>query len=425
MTEEVVEYELLNPEFRASTQGSVLAGHGRPDGEEEGGDAVAAGVVGAGRRRSAADNTLDEESRAAAGTSAQAEADGNTIIEVSQDHPSAADDHTHEDVAKSEVPARMIVRPTSSASVHSETRRPDEPDSRSVVTVEEQRRLEKERKALRAERKKLEHERRLFEESRKRMQADRLDAELYRRQVDDDEMRSRTKIVEVVDSKLRDDDKQLREAAVVARLGLGALSNQEFADRSEREVRRKVQVKELTDLGTNVKDKLSKCWAELRIVEHDVKLEEEKNAISGLIAKELRDFKEDWRKKAREEEQASLRAQTLEQARLESAFPVFVVGDGDPVKLQRDNDGFLDEDERFLAASLPVVEEMKRVAPASGRSRADLLSKPDLSLSPVYQRANSAMKKQPDWEVDADEDDEIAWMYEKNVGRLARLDRLL
>lgn len=48
----------------------------------------------------------------------------------------------------------------------------------------------------------------------------------------------------------------------------GMLSNAEYAERAEREVRAKV--KELNELGQDVKEKLGKCWTEVRMVEEDM-----------------------------------------------------------------------------------------------------------------------------------------------------------
>jgi len=110
--------------------------------------------------------------------------------------------------------------------------------------------LDAERRLLRQERKRLERERSLFEESRRRIQSE--EVRILQRQ-------DGPKILETVDAALRDDDRELREAAVVARLGLGALSNAEFADRSERELRRKVPtsvVEKSTPKNTNIVKKI-------------------------------------------------------------------------------------------------------------------------------------------------------------------------
>lgn len=62
--------------------------------------------------------------------------------------------------------------------------------------------------------------------------------------------------------------------------------------------------------------------------------------ISNLVAKEISGFKEEFRQKMREDEAAKTRIRVLEKSRLESQFPVYVVGDGDPVPLDTEDPDF-------------------------------------------------------------------------------------
>ncbi len=100
-------------------------------------------------------------------------------------------------------------------------------------------------------------------------------------------------------------DSRYAHEGVLKRVGLGPASNEEYEDRSTREVRRKMR--DLDEIGRGIKEQLKNCWTEIRIVEHDVKKEEERNMVSNLITQEIAQFKEDWRLKMREEDEAKLR----------------------------------------------------------------------------------------------------------------------
>ncbi|CAD7959969.1 unnamed protein product [Amoebophrya sp. A25] len=253
---------------------------------------------------------------------------------------------------------------------------------------------------------------------------------------------SKPRIFQEVESVLTGEDKNLWEASVAARLGVGTLSNSEFEERSQRELRRKV--KELAELDTKIKEKLARCFSELKIVEHDVRVEEERNAISNLITRELSEFKEDWRRKAQEERDARTEAVTLEHARLESNFPVFVIGDGDPVPLNADGDDHsLDGIERFIASAEAGQLQQRKPTSTGFRpphdqqahierhGRGNVRARPPApgaSIPPVSQRAAASFVSPPKRVVmkeDAEEDAELELLYARNVGRLARLERLI
>lgn len=87
----------------------------------------------------------------------------------------------------------------------------------------------------------------------------------------------------------------------VHRVGIGVLTNEEFEQRSIREVR-KMQA-DLAEISKNARAQLSQCWGQYHVTAEEIRSKKEQELVSEMVTKELDVFKQELKRREETEDE--------------------------------------------------------------------------------------------------------------------------